>query len=84
MDGEGHAHETLQKLKGAISAGKLDETRRIGHDLRGFAFNYGILRLGDLALYLEREDSNLSIVSDLVTHLEDAIEESARHLERIA
>ena len=80
----GHAHETLQKLKDAISAGKLDETRRIGHDLRGFAFNYGILRLGDLALYLEREDSNLSVVSDLVTHLEDAIEESARHLERIA
>ena len=80
----GHALETLQKLKDAIAQERLDETRRIGHDLRGFAFNYGILRLGDLALYLERGDSNLSVVSDLVTHIEDAIEESARHLERIA
>lgn len=78
------ASKSLMALRKAIAANDLADMRRIGHDMQGYAGNFGVARLAVLAGELLREDVNMESVRDLFSRLESVVEQSTVKIRSIA
>ncbi len=80
----GQAVQCLKLLKAAIAHNDLEETRRIGHDMRGVLGSFGVLKLAVLTEALDQEEADILTIRDLVPRLEAAVEEATQRLRSVA
>ena len=78
------ATRCLKSLREAIANNDLEETRRIRHGLRGFAGDYGVSRLAELAGKLEHEGMGMHRLQDLVPQIEEAVEQLTQRIRNVA
>ncbi len=77
------ALRSLKAAKHAFDKNDAGRLRQIGHDLKGFAGNYGALHVAGLARQLEQIDT-LHGVADILNRLEQATDCATEQIKRIA
>ncbi len=85
MDGVlDQARQSLRDLKEALADNDLAKARSVGHEVRGFAGNYGVVKLAELAKKLEQENTSLHALRDLVPQIEQETERVVEQIRKLA